>query len=73
MGRTDVVAPDPSVADRTLSHKVRKCRRATSPASPGRNSNYFHTKKYKGYAASVSCAVRMKCRFFSMPAVAPQM
>ncbi len=30
-------------------------------------------EEYEAYAASVSFAVRMKCRFFSMPAVAPQM
>jgi len=36
MGRTDTAAHDPSVADRVLSHEVRKYRRATSPASPGR-------------------------------------
>jgi hypothetical protein len=31
MSRTDTVTFDPSVADRALSHFVRKRRRATSP------------------------------------------
>jgi hypothetical protein len=38
MGRTDTMAHDPSVADRALSHEVRKRRRATSPRwRAGRN------------------------------------
>jgi len=38
MGHADTVAHDPSVADRVLSHEVRKYRRATSPRwRAGRN------------------------------------
>jgi len=38
MGVTDAVAHDPSVADRALSHEVRKRLRATSPRwRAGRN------------------------------------
>jgi hypothetical protein len=38
MSRIDAVVHDPSVADRALSHEVRKRRRATSPrCRAGRN------------------------------------
>ena len=39
MGSTDAAAHDPSVADSALSHEVRKCRRATSPASHREEKN----------------------------------
>jgi hypothetical protein len=43
MGNSIGAAHDPSVADRALSHEVRKCRRATSPRAKRAGWNVITT------------------------------